>query len=291
MSELKKYFDLLELPPTAQWDEITAAYRELIKVWHPDRFANDEKLRGRAEAKSKELNEAVRQLRRHYRKTKLYRRSEINAAIKEHDLNVARPEPSASKVFQSGTHRQFRSRTSTSAVYDSIARKNRRAVRAARITGFAVAAMTFCVVAVIGIPSTRNFAALQLRQMYDPPVRQVSGYRLIQPAKTEERREMLPPQREELWAPSQRPEIIQASADCDMKRLRKLVNRGDNVNARDEIGDSALAWAARRNCKAAAELLLSAGANRNTIASNGFTPRDWAAWANSKEIAQMLAKR
>jgi DnaJ domain len=39
--------------------EIKQAYRDLAKIWHPDRFSrNDERLRRKAEAKLKEINEA-----------------------------------------------------------------------------------------------------------------------------------------------------------------------------------------------------------------------------------------
>ncbi len=42
--------------------EIKDAYRVMAKVWHPDRFQNDEQLRGRAEEKLKEINSAYQVL-------------------------------------------------------------------------------------------------------------------------------------------------------------------------------------------------------------------------------------
>lgn len=42
--------------------EIKDAYRLLAKVWHPDRFQNDEQLRGKAEEKLKEINSAYQLL-------------------------------------------------------------------------------------------------------------------------------------------------------------------------------------------------------------------------------------
>src|SRR5438552_17106803 len=41
------------------------AYRELVKVWHPDRFPNDPKFQKRANEKSKEINEAYRKILDH----------------------------------------------------------------------------------------------------------------------------------------------------------------------------------------------------------------------------------
>jgi curved DNA-binding protein CbpA len=48
----------LELHRGASAEEIKAAYHMLVKVWHPDRFANDKKLRGTAEEKLKTINSA-----------------------------------------------------------------------------------------------------------------------------------------------------------------------------------------------------------------------------------------
>lgn len=42
--------------------EIRETYRDLVKVWHPDRFSNDGKLRSRAEEKLKEVNAAFQRL-------------------------------------------------------------------------------------------------------------------------------------------------------------------------------------------------------------------------------------
>jgi hypothetical protein len=48
----------LDLAVGATEAEIRKAYRILVKVWHPDRFQGDEKLKDAAEAKLKEINSA-----------------------------------------------------------------------------------------------------------------------------------------------------------------------------------------------------------------------------------------
>ncbi|MGB6689449.1 MAG: DnaJ domain-containing protein [Terracidiphilus sp.] len=48
----------LELHRGATAEEIKAAYHLLVKVWHPDRFPSDKKLRGAAEEKLKAINSA-----------------------------------------------------------------------------------------------------------------------------------------------------------------------------------------------------------------------------------------
>ena len=45
--------------------ETKAAYRDLTKVWHPDRFVDDERLRRKAEAQMKEINRAYAHLESH----------------------------------------------------------------------------------------------------------------------------------------------------------------------------------------------------------------------------------
>jgi len=50
--------DVLALRPGASAVEIKGAYRDLVKVWHPDRFGSDPRLREKAEDKLKEINEA-----------------------------------------------------------------------------------------------------------------------------------------------------------------------------------------------------------------------------------------
>jgi hypothetical protein len=51
-------YELLEVQPGASPDELKRAHRDLTKVWHPDRFANDAALRQKAQEKLKAINEA-----------------------------------------------------------------------------------------------------------------------------------------------------------------------------------------------------------------------------------------
>jgi hypothetical protein len=51
-------FLLLGVPAGASPDAIRTAYRDLVKVWHPDRFAGDARLQAKATERLRELNEA-----------------------------------------------------------------------------------------------------------------------------------------------------------------------------------------------------------------------------------------
>jgi hypothetical protein len=54
---------VLGLPPSATAEEIKGAWRDLTKVWHPDRFPHDERLRQKAGANLQRINEAHEALR------------------------------------------------------------------------------------------------------------------------------------------------------------------------------------------------------------------------------------
>jgi fibronectin type 3 domain-containing protein len=58
----KEWFRILDLNPGASLDEVKRSYRELAKVWHPDRFAHDSSLLRKAHEKMKQLNHAYQQL-------------------------------------------------------------------------------------------------------------------------------------------------------------------------------------------------------------------------------------
>jgi hypothetical protein len=60
--EREKCLELLGLKAGASAQEIKAAYRDLAKVWHPDRFAHDPRLQEKAQNKLKEINEAYEAL-------------------------------------------------------------------------------------------------------------------------------------------------------------------------------------------------------------------------------------
>ena len=65
---LSRDFSLLDLKPAATFDEVKNAYRELAKVWHPDRFGSDKKLLDRANSKLGEINAAYERLKNHFGK-------------------------------------------------------------------------------------------------------------------------------------------------------------------------------------------------------------------------------
>ena len=57
-SEINRCYRALELEPGASLEQVKQAWRELVKVWHPDRFPNDAKLQRKAQERLKEINGA-----------------------------------------------------------------------------------------------------------------------------------------------------------------------------------------------------------------------------------------
>ena len=56
--DIEQSFEILELDPGASKDEIKQSYKDIVTVWHPDRFSNNPRLKQKAEEKLKEVNVA-----------------------------------------------------------------------------------------------------------------------------------------------------------------------------------------------------------------------------------------
>lgn len=63
ISNMDKYYQALGLNPGASEEEIKEAYRDLVNVWHPDRFSNDSRLKEKASEKLREINLAYEVLK------------------------------------------------------------------------------------------------------------------------------------------------------------------------------------------------------------------------------------
>ena len=61
--EVREWLRELELEAGADFGAVRRAYRELVQVWHPDRFVGNGKLQERAQEKLKRINLAYEGLR------------------------------------------------------------------------------------------------------------------------------------------------------------------------------------------------------------------------------------
>lgn len=62
MKEIESDFRTLEIPPTKERDIIKKAWRDMLSVWHPDRFSANERLIRRANEKTREINDAYKRI-------------------------------------------------------------------------------------------------------------------------------------------------------------------------------------------------------------------------------------
>ena len=62
--DFQRCCDVLDLTPPVAMADLKEAYKDLVQVWHPDRFAHNPRLRLRAEEKIKAINLAYETLAR-----------------------------------------------------------------------------------------------------------------------------------------------------------------------------------------------------------------------------------
>ena len=67
--KIYRCIEILGLTPGASEEEINQAYRDLVNVWHPDRFVGNPRLQKKAEEKVKEINAAYEYIKSFYCKT------------------------------------------------------------------------------------------------------------------------------------------------------------------------------------------------------------------------------
>lgn len=54
--DIRKCCNLLDLDPGYSQEDLKQAYKDLVQVWHPDRFSHSERLKEKAEEKLKQIN-------------------------------------------------------------------------------------------------------------------------------------------------------------------------------------------------------------------------------------------
>ena len=58
LDDIKACYKLLEIEPGCTLEELKRSRKDLVQVWHPDRFSNDERLQIKAEERVKQINAA-----------------------------------------------------------------------------------------------------------------------------------------------------------------------------------------------------------------------------------------
>lgn len=84
-------------------------------------------------------------------------------------------------------------------------------------------------------------------------------------------------------------EMLQASQRGDVDRVRQLLSLDTTLaNAKGAYDKTPLHWAAEKNYRELAELLVAGGANINAEVTWGMTPLQWAANMGSRDVAGVL---
>jgi DnaJ-class molecular chaperone len=60
--KVNRDYATLDLEPSASPEEVQRAYKDLVQVWHPDRFAHDPRLQRKAQVKLQAINDAYARL-------------------------------------------------------------------------------------------------------------------------------------------------------------------------------------------------------------------------------------
>jgi len=60
--EIRRCFEVLDLDPNSDIQEAKQAYRDMVNIWHPDRFSGNPRLKMKAERKLKEINSAYEEI-------------------------------------------------------------------------------------------------------------------------------------------------------------------------------------------------------------------------------------
>ena len=66
INELRECYRMLDLEPGATFADVKRSYRELVRVWHPDRFSHEPALEQKAQEKLKQINRAFELLEKFF---------------------------------------------------------------------------------------------------------------------------------------------------------------------------------------------------------------------------------
>ncbi len=105
MSDLKRCYEILDIKPGSSYEEARLAFRDLVSIWHPDKFPHNTRLKGKAEEKLKDLNSAWEQLQAYFFRKK-------DAAAQQHGKEQVEPEKT--QMSQERKHRQQDEKTERS---------------------------------------------------------------------------------------------------------------------------------------------------------------------------------
>jgi len=100
MRHLHHCYEILEVAPKASFEEIHQSYKDLVMVWHPDRFVHNPRLYHKAQEKIKQFNAAYEQLK--------LKRNWIMASVPQSDRAWERAKTPSPQAYQPSSCSQAR---------------------------------------------------------------------------------------------------------------------------------------------------------------------------------------
>ena len=85
--DIGKSYKTLELERDASLDDVRKAYKDMVRVWHPDRFTGNARLRARANEKLKAINLAYGEIQKFLERELLIRPKRENLKNSSHSSN------------------------------------------------------------------------------------------------------------------------------------------------------------------------------------------------------------
>jgi hypothetical protein len=110
MDDVKRQYEILELPFGAPLEDIRQKYRDLAAVWHPDRFAHNPRLQQMALDKVKEINGAYNELEAYVKKHGPPRPSSAEDRKEKVAEQAAREKARAEKEARARAEREWEAR-------------------------------------------------------------------------------------------------------------------------------------------------------------------------------------
>ena len=94
---MEKYYKILEIHINATEQEVKQAYRDMVKVWHPDRFTHDIKLQKKAEENLKKINDAYQRIVDHLNNSHKRQQSQQYERTEKQEKRASQPPPRQTK--------------------------------------------------------------------------------------------------------------------------------------------------------------------------------------------------
>ncbi|MBF0566690.1 MAG: tetratricopeptide repeat protein [Nitrospirae bacterium] len=99
MGDIDKYYEILGIARGASLEEVSQAHRDLMQIWHPDRFSHNPRLQTKAEDKAKEINAAFDKIKAFLKNSPEHRKSSYSDRHRPYETPNRPSEESARKKY------------------------------------------------------------------------------------------------------------------------------------------------------------------------------------------------